>query len=139
MSIGEVARQAGVRPSALRYYEDIGLLPRPERESGRRRYEGEVLREVLDRLAVVRVAQQAGFTINEIGVLLHGFSEDIPPSERWRVLASEKLPEIEALVERALSMKQLLERGLRCECLRLEDCEIIDSPLLSAPNSGIRG
>ena len=139
MSIGEVARQAGVRPSALRYYEGIGLLPRPERENGRRRYEGEVLREVLDRLAVVRVAQQAGFTIDEIGVLLDGFSEDIPPSERWRVLASEKLPEIEALVERALSMKQLLERGLRCECLRLEDCEIIDNPLVSAPNSEIRG
>ena len=138
MSIGEVARQAGVRPSALRYYEGIGLLPRPERENGRR-YEGEVLREVLDRLAVVRVAQQAGFTIDEIRVLLDGFSEDIPPSERWRVLASEKLPEIEALVERALSMKQLLERGLRCECLRLEDCEIIDSPLVSAPNSEIRG
>ncbi len=139
MSIGEVARQAGVRPSALRYYEGIGLLPRPERENGRRRYEGEVLREVLDRLAVVRVAQQAGFTIDEIRVLLDGFSEDIPPSERWRVLASEKLPEIEALVERALSMKQLLERGLRCECLRLKDCEIIDSPLVSAPNSEIRG
>ena len=139
MSIGEVARQAGVRPSALRYYEGIGLLPRPERENGRRRYEGEVLREVLDRLAVVRVAQQAGFTIDEIRVLLDGFSEDIPPSERWRVLASEKLPEIEALVERALHMKQLLERGLRCECLRLKDCEIIDSPLVSAPNSEIRG
>lgn len=139
MSIGEVARQAGVRPSALRYYEGIGLLPRPERENGRRRYEGEVLREVLDRLAVVRVAQLAGFTIDEIGVLLDGFSEDIPPSERWRVLASEKLPEIEALVERALSMKQLLERGLRCECLRLKDCEVINSPLVSAPDTEIRG
>ncbi len=138
MSIGEVARQAGVRPSALRYYEDIGLLPQPERESGRRRYEGEVLREVLDRLAVVRVAQQAGFTINEIGVLLNGFSEDTPPSERWRVLAREKLPEIEALVERALSMKQLLERGLRCECLRLENCEVINSPLVSALGTEIR-
>ena len=103
MSIGQVARQAGVRPSALRYYEDIGLLPRPERESGRRRYEGKVLREVLDRLAVVRVAQQAGFTITEIGVLLDGFAEDTPPSERWRVLAREKLPEIEALVNRGAS------------------------------------
>ena len=70
---------------------------------------------------------------------MNGFSEGTSPSERWRVLAREKLPEIEALIERALGMKQLLERGLRCECLRLEDCEIIDSPLLSAPNSGIRG
>jgi MerR family transcriptional regulator, redox-sensitive transcriptional activator SoxR len=74
MGIGAVASRAGVRPSALRYYERIGLLPTPERENGQRRYDGEVLREVLDRLAVVRVAQQAGFTISEIRPLLDGFS-----------------------------------------------------------------
>ena len=121
MSIGDVARSAGVRPSALRYYEGVGLLPPPERENGRRRYDG----EVLDRLAVVRVAKQAGFTISEIRTLLDGFFEDIPPSDRWRLLAREKLPEVEALVERALGMKDLLERGLRCECLSLEDCALI--------------
>jgi MerR family redox-sensitive transcriptional activator SoxR len=138
MGIGEVARRAGVKPSALRYYEGEGLLPQPERANGRRRYEGAVLREVLDRLAVVRVAQQAGFTITEIGVLLDGFAEDTPPSERWQILAREKLPEIEELVERALDMKRLLERGLRCECLRLEDCDLIDG-VSSAPDTGIRG
>ena len=125
MAIGEVARRAGVRPSALRYYERVGLLPPPRRENGRRRYEGEVLREVLDRLAVVGVAQQAGFTISEIRTLLDGFSEDTPPSERWRVLADEKLPEVEALIWRARGMKRLLERGLECECLRIEDCELL--------------
>ncbi len=125
MSIGEVARKAGVRTSALRYYERIGLLPRAGRENGRRRYDGEALREALDRLAVVRVAQQAGFTISEIRTLLDGFSEDTPPSERWRALAQAKLPEVEALVERALSMKDLLERGLRCECLNLEECALV--------------
>ena len=125
LSIGEVARSAGVRPSALRYYERVGVLPPPERANGRRRYGGEVLREVLRRLAVVRIAQQAGFTISEIRTLLDGFSEDTPPSERWRVLAQSKLPEVEALVERALGMKDLLERGLRCECLSIDDCALI--------------
>jgi MerR family transcriptional regulator, redox-sensitive transcriptional activator SoxR len=125
MSIGEVARRAGVRPSALCYYEGVGLLPLPERANGRRRYDGEVLREVLNRVAVIRVAQQAGFTISEIRTLLDGFSEDTPPSERWRLLAEEKLPEVEALVERALGMKRLLERGMCCECLRFEDCALI--------------
>jgi MerR family transcriptional regulator, redox-sensitive transcriptional activator SoxR len=125
MSIGEVAQKASVRPSTLRYYESVGVLPTPERENGRRRYEGAVLREVLERLAVVRVAQQAGFTISEIRMLLDGFSEDTPPSERWRILAREKLQEVEALVARALGMKNLLERGLRCECLRLEECALI--------------
>ena len=125
MSIGEVARSAGVRPSALRYYEGVGLLPPPERANGRRRYDGELLREVLDRLEVVRLAQQAGFTISEIRTLLDGFSEDTPPSERWRLLAQDKLPEVEVLLERALGMKDLLERGLRCECLRLEECSLV--------------
>jgi MerR family transcriptional regulator, redox-sensitive transcriptional activator SoxR len=125
MSIGQVASRAGVRPSALRYYEGVGVLPPQERENGRRRYDGEVLREVLDRLVVVRVAQQAGFTISEIRTLLDGFAEDTLPSERWRLLAEEKLPEVEALVKRALGMKDLLERGLRCECLRLEECALV--------------
>src|SRR5215216_1346167 len=44
---------------------------------------------------------------------------------RWRLVAEEKLPEVEALVERALGMKDLLERGLRCECLRLEECALV--------------
>ena len=134
MNIGEVARWAGVRPSTLRYYEGVGLLPSPERTNGRRRYDGEVLREVLDRLTIVRVAQQAGFTISEIRTLLDGFSEDTPPSERWRILAREKLTEVDALIERALGMKDLLERGLRCECLRLEECSLVGD---ERPNVGL--
>ncbi len=121
MTIGEVAREADVRTSAIRYYESVGVLPVPQRVNGRRRYDY----EVLELLAVVRVAQQAGFSIAEVRTLLHGFSEEVPPSERWRTLASTKLPEVEALIERALGMKRLLERGLRCECLRIEDCAII--------------
>jgi MerR family transcriptional regulator, redox-sensitive transcriptional activator SoxR len=124
-TIGEVARRAGVRPSKLRYYEGIGIVPSPERANGRRRYDAEVLREVLDRLAIVRVAQQAGFTITEVRTLLDGFSEDTPPSERWRILAREKLPEVEAQIDRARDMKRLLERGLECECLRIEDCDFL--------------
>ena len=123
MSTGKVAERTGVRPSALRYYESVGVLPPPERVNGRRRYGG----EVLELLAVVRVAQQAGFTVSEIRTLLHGFSADTLPSARWRALAREKLPEVEALVEHALGMKRLLERGLRCECMRLEDCVLVGS------------
>jgi MerR family transcriptional regulator, redox-sensitive transcriptional activator SoxR len=118
MTIGEVARRSGVRPSALRYYESVGVLPAPERVNGRRRYEG----GVLEMLAVVRFARRAGFSIAEIRTFLHGFPEETPPSERWRWLAREKLPEVEAMIERALGTKRLLERGLACGCARLEDC-----------------
>jgi MerR family redox-sensitive transcriptional activator SoxR len=133
MTIGEVARRGGIRPSALRYYESVGVLPEPERVNGRRRYDGELLREVLDRLAMVRIAQQAGFTVAEIRTLLHGFSDDTPPSGRWRVLAREKLTEVEALIERAQGMKHVLERGLECECLKLEDCVLLVEERRHAP------
>lgn len=121
MLIGEVARKACVRPSAIRYYESVGLLPQPDRINGRRRYGS----DVLELLGAVRIAQQAGFTVAEARTLLHGFSPDTPPSARWRVLANYKLPEIEALIARAVGMQRLLERGLRCECLRPEDCDLL--------------
>lgn len=123
LSIGEVARRANVRSSTLRYYESVGVLPAPIRVNGRRRYGP----EVLDLLAAVRVARRAGFTLAEIRTFLHGFSVDTPPSERWRTLAREKLPEVEALIERAVGMRELLRRGLECECLRLEDCATVQT------------
>ncbi len=68
LTIGEVARRAGVRTSALRYYEEVGVLPPPERKSGQRRYD----ETVLARLAVVRLAQELGFTVAEIRALGRG-------------------------------------------------------------------
>ena len=125
LSIGEVARRAGLETSALRYYESIGLLPEPDRESGRRRYE----ERVFDRLAAIALARRAGFTLAEVRTLMTGFSETTPPSERWRRLAEEKLPEIKALIARAQEMKRVLELGLECDCLRLEECGLLgESP-----------
>jgi MerR family transcriptional regulator, redox-sensitive transcriptional activator SoxR len=120
-SIGEVASRAGLNPSAIRYYESIGLLPKAERISGQRRYGDSVLK----RLAVIEFAQRAGFTLAETRTLLNGFSEKVPPSARWRALADRKLPEIEALIARASAMKRLLEEGLDCECLSLDDCGLL--------------
>ena len=118
LTISEVARRAGVRASTLRYYESVGLLPAPARVSGQRRYAP----EILDHLAVIRLAQEAGFTIAETQTLLHGFSPDTPPPERWRELATRKLPEVDALIARAQTMRHILETGLQCECLALEEC-----------------
>jgi MerR family transcriptional regulator, redox-sensitive transcriptional activator SoxR len=118
LTIGAVARRAKVRASAIRYYESADLLPSPVRVNGQRRYDA----SVLDRLAIIGIAQQAGFTIAEIQVLLHGFSAEVPPSERWRALCEQKLPDVEALIARALGMKRVLEEAFRCECLTFEDC-----------------
>src|SRR5262249_3006977 len=81
MPIGEVPRQAGLRPPAIRYYERIGLLPAPERSSGRRRYGP----DVLARLTVIRFARGNGFTVREIRDLLGGR----PYSARLRMLAHQ--------------------------------------------------
>ncbi len=121
MSIGEVARRAGIRPSAIRYYESIGLLPVPRRVSGRRRYD----EGVLQLLAAIGLARRAGFTLGEARTLCTGFSATTPPSARWRALAERKLPEIQALIDRAQEMKRLLELGIECQCLSLEECRLL--------------
>ncbi len=121
MKIGEVAEKTGLRASALRYYERIGLLPATKRQSGQRRYTN----EVLTRLAGIKVAQQAGFSVREIKQLFYGFQRQARPSERWAELARAKLPEIEALIRRTEAMKALLAEGIRCGCSSLEECSLI--------------
>ena len=120
LAIGDVARRAGIRPSALRYYESVGLLSAPKRVNGRRRYD----ESTVQMLKVVQLAQQAGFTVAEIRTLLHGFAPDTPPAARWQPLAQHKIAELDALIERAQQMKRILETGLNCGCLRLEDCAV---------------
>ena len=121
LTIGEVASRSGLRPSALRYYEGLGLLDAPRRVGKHRRYEPGVLR----RLAVIGLAQQAGFTMAEIAVLLHGFASDTPPAVRWQALAQRKLAEVEAQICRAQEMRRLLVESLRCGCLVLDDCAAV--------------
>ncbi|MDX1438182.1 MAG: MerR family transcriptional regulator [Anaerolineales bacterium] len=132
MSIGEVAQMAGLETSTLRYYESIGLLPAPERVSGRRRYD----REVLTQLRVIKVAKQAGFTLAEITTLMGGFSEIDPPSRRWKEMAQGKIEEIDAIIARAEGMKRILMEGLECDCLRYDTCEVLlrtDRPARNRP------
>jgi MerR family redox-sensitive transcriptional activator SoxR len=120
LTIGEVARRTGVATSALRYYEDAGILPAPERVNGRRRYAVDAVRVV----EVVRFAQRAGFSLTEIRTLFHGFGPDTPLNERWAALAQAKVAELDALIDRATRMKRAIEAGLDCGCVRVEDCVV---------------
>jgi MerR family redox-sensitive transcriptional activator SoxR len=121
IGIGELARRTGVRPSAIRHYESLGLL-RASRSGSWRRYDA----EAVEHLEVIRMARDLGFGIEEIGTLLNGFSPDTPPPDRWRQLAMEKLPQLDSLIRHAMAMKRLLETGLSCRCVRIEDCFIED-------------
>ena len=113
MLIGELSRRAGIAPSAIRYYEEQGLLPRAARLSGRRVFDGRALANLM----VVRLAGDAGFTLKEIRQLVTEFGEN-----RWRRLAQRKLGEIQAASDRLRSMTALLEKLLECECPDIEFC-----------------
>lgn len=118
LAIGEVARRAGISASAIRYYERAGLLSEPGRVGGKRRYEPGVLR----RLALVEAAKRAGLTIAEIRALFQGFTDEVDASERWRLLASRKLEEVDELMGRLRQMRVLLAEALRCDYASLEEC-----------------
>ncbi len=129
--IGEVAAQAGVPTSTIRYYEKQGVLPPAERVNGRRRYDS----DMVITLAVINLAKQAGFSLEEIKTLLYGFSNDTPPPDRWKALARIKLPELDQRMQRLAAMKLLLQEGLDCECLRLDDCAVLVAPHNSRPET----
>jgi DNA-binding transcriptional MerR regulator len=125
LTIGEVAARAGVNASHIRYYEDVGVLPQPERVSGQRRYgEG-----VLHRLSIIDVAQRAGLSLDEIRTLTgapHAGSA-------IRELADSKLPDIEALIDRAEAARRWLEIARACDCETVDACGLFADPALAPP------
>jgi MerR family redox-sensitive transcriptional activator SoxR len=121
ISIGEAAKRVGLRPSALRYYERLGLLPAPERVSGRRRYD----EALLLRLRVIEFGRECGFSLAEIRQLFSGR----PYSARLRRLAARKLEQVARAIERLGAMQSLLSSALRCDCLTPEQCgRRVDAP-----------
>ena len=118
LTISEVARQVGLRPSAIRYYEQIGVLPRPQRVSSQRRYDD----AALYRLATLQRARQIGFSLDEIRKLFFGFRNGTPPSERWKKLSQQKLAELDQLVHSIKVIQLALQNQGKCGCASLEEC-----------------
>lgn len=115
LTIGEVARQAGVAPTTLRYYEQIGLVSAPARLGGQRRYDD----SVLTRLEVIRLCKSAGFALEEIQLL---FADDAPGRPASRALAEAKLAEIDAQMESLARARTVIEWGMRCTCPSIDAC-----------------
>lgn len=118
MTIGELARRAGLATSAIRFYEKAGLLPAPARSNGRRVYSSEAVQQ----LVIIGFAKNTGFTLPEIKLLLRGFPERTPASARWKRLAKGKIAEMEAAIAKARAMKEMLESIMGCRCRKLEQC-----------------
>ena len=119
LTISQVARQIGIQSSAIRYYEQIGLLPPAQRQSGQRRYDI----TVLYRLAIIQRARQLGFTLTEIRQLFFGFRDVTQASERWRTLSQRKLEELDHLMDGIKALRRVLKQLMtKCRCETLDQC-----------------
>ncbi len=129
LTIGEVAARAGINTSRIRYYERVGVLPYAERRTGgQRRYAP----AVLDRLAIIDVAQRAGLTLEEIRELTGSENH----GERIRALAERKLPAVEALIARAEAMRAWLQAAQSCDCATVDLCSLFTDPAHAPPAAG---
>ena len=118
MKIGELAGRAGLKPSAIRYYEKMGILEAPHRVGGQRHYSG----DAVDRVLLIRFAGDMGFTLAEIKLFLGGLRDNAPVGPRWRKLAHNKIQEVGETIERSRRLRSLLEHLLRCRCPSLQVC-----------------
>lgn len=118
MKIGELASRTGLNTSAIRYYEQCGLLAAPYRIGGQRRYPDDAMHRVL----VIRFASDMGFTLSEIKLFLSGLKDKAPIGPRWRKLARQKIKEVDEAIQRSRRLKSLLEHLLRCQCASLQVC-----------------
>jgi len=131
LPIGALARRTGTAPSALRYYERIGLLPPAERAGGKRHYP----LASAERIALVRLYQDAGFTLEEIRQLLAAGGRR---RGSWNLLAERKIAELDARIAEAQRAKNLLEHGLNCSHRDLLACPNFRAALQARLEAGAR-
>lgn len=118
LTISALAERSGHRPSALRYYEEIGLLKPALRLSGKRRYDPEAIHQ----LALIALCQDVGFSLEEIRALLpHRGSAQ----RRWETLAYARVKELDETIHKAQAARRLLNETIRCRCTRLDGCELV--------------
>jgi MerR family redox-sensitive transcriptional activator SoxR len=128
MTIGELAKECATPASTIRYWEKIGVLPKPMRISGQRRYSS----DAVDRVAVLALAQACGFRLDEIRHLLHGYGAGVSASRRWRELAQRKRQEVDLQIERLKAMRRLLDRVYECQCVAPPECGRIAAAVMES-------
>jgi MerR family redox-sensitive transcriptional activator SoxR len=118
LTIGQVARTTNLRTSTLRYYEKIGLLPRPQRINGCRSYSP----LILDDIALIGFAKKAGLTLKEISTLKNRKLRGSTLQRSWREMAETKNRAIDLVISRAQQSKIQLEMLSQCHCRDIEEC-----------------
>ena len=137
LTIGELSQRTGAAPSALRYYEEIGVLEPPARVSGQRRYDPEAVGAVGAVGAVLFLAE-VGFTLAEIEQLMAARSTS---PQSWRELARRKLVELDERIAEAQAARVAIEHGLACPHEDVLTCpnfqQIVRLRLAGEPFEGI--
>lgn len=118
-SIGEVAERAGIATSALRFYEDNGLIHSERNSSGHRRYHADVLR----RVSFIRTAQRVGLSLGEIADALGSLPDKRTPTAKdWDRLARSWRPRLDEQVAILTRLRDQLDECIGCGCLSLSSC-----------------
>jgi MerR family redox-sensitive transcriptional activator SoxR len=121
LAIGEVAARSGLAPSALRFYESRGLI-RSERSSGRQRL---YRRHVLRRVALIRIAQRIGLSLNEVGHALDTLPTDrVPTKADWERLSRSWRRHLDERLETLERLRDELDGCIGCGCLSLRRCRL---------------
>jgi MerR family redox-sensitive transcriptional activator SoxR len=119
LSVGELARRAGVATSALRYYEQLGLIVAERTAGGQRRY----ARAMLRRVAFVRAAQQVGLSLDEVREALARLPVDRAPTKAdWNTVSSTWIARIDARIAELEGLRDRLTGCVGCGCLSLRSC-----------------
>jgi MerR family transcriptional regulator, redox-sensitive transcriptional activator SoxR len=123
MTIGQVSGRSGVAPSALRYYEERGLLVAERAPSGHRRFP----RSVLRRVAFIGFAQRIGFTLEEIGDELRRLPADrVPTGDDWSRLSAAWTGRIDRRIAELERLRHDLGACIGCGCLSVESCRLMN-------------
>jgi MerR family redox-sensitive transcriptional activator SoxR len=121
LTIGQVSERTGVAPSALRFYESKGLITATRSDGGQRRY----ARDVLRRVSFIRVAQQVGLSLEEIGDALSSLPDNRTPTKRdWERLSRGWQPRIDAQIALLERLRDRLDGCIGCGCLSLRVCQL---------------
>jgi MerR family transcriptional regulator, redox-sensitive transcriptional activator SoxR len=121
LTIGEVARRSGLATSALRYYEQQGLIEAQRAPGGQRRYP----RNVLRRLAVIRAARNVGLSLEEVRMALGELPEGrVPTRADWARLSKAWRDRLDEQIAALLGLRDSLESCIGCGCLSLARCRL---------------
>jgi MerR family redox-sensitive transcriptional activator SoxR len=121
LAIGEVAERSGLAVSAIRFYEDKGLIRSTRTAGGQRRFR----RDVLRRLAFIQAAQRVGLTLDDIGRALAAVPSDAAPTgPEWRELAAEWRPMLDERIALLTALRDQVDHCIGCGCLSLERCRL---------------